>query len=111
MEIYPEYRTALIYLTKEDFVNFDIQRGDTEGIVNYPLMIGDIKFAALITEQPRIIKLSLRSKGDFSVQEFARDHFNGGGHKNASGGYSFKNMEFILDKFKSLLPAYKEKLS
>ena len=64
MEIIPEYRTGIISLTRKDYEYFDIQRGDTEGIVNYLLKIKGIKMAAFITEQPTIVKISLRSKGE-----------------------------------------------
>ena len=67
--------------------------------------------AAFITEQPTIVKISLRSKGDFSVQEIAMKHFKGGGHKNASGGASFKSLRSTLKRFKDLLPEYKEQLN
>ena len=29
--------------------------------------------------------MSFRSKGNFDVRQFAREHFNGGGHVNAAG--------------------------
>ncbi|HHH52182.1 MAG TPA: bifunctional oligoribonuclease/PAP phosphatase NrnA [Bacteroidetes bacterium] len=105
MEIIPEYHAGLIYLTKQDYKDFDIQRGDTEGLVNYLLMIKNVKIAALITEQPTIIKISLRSKGDISVQEIARKNFNGGGHKNAAGGHVYAKLESVLKRFKSILPS------
>ena len=111
MEIIPEYKTGIIALTKIDYEDFDIQRGDTEGIVNYLLMMKDVKLAAFITEQPTIVKISLRSKGDFSVQEIAKKHFRGGGHKNASGGASFKGLRSTINKFKRVLPDYKEALN
>ena len=110
MEILEEYQTGIITLTKEDYSNFDIQRGDTEGIVNFLLKIKNVKMAAFITEQPTIVKISLRSKGDFSVQEIAKRHFKGGGHKNASGGYSFQSLSATVRRFKSVLPYYKDKL-
>lgn len=110
MEILPEFKTGIVWLTKKDYEHFDIQRGDTEGIVNNVMMIRDIHLAIFITEQPTIVKLSLRSKGDFSVQEFCRDHFNGGGHKNASGGYSNLHLRNTIDKIKSLLPVYKDRI-
>lgn len=110
LEILEEYKTGIITLTKEDYERFDIQRGDTEGIVNYLLKLRNVKLAAFITEQPTIVKLSLRSKGDFSVQEIAKKYFKGGGHKNASGGYSFQNLRATVKKFKDVLPEYKEKL-
>jgi len=110
MEILPEYHTGIIWLTKEDYAQFDIQRGDTEGIVNYLLKIRSVKMAVFITEQPTIVKLSLRSKGDFSVQEIARKHFKGGGHKNAAGGSSFKTLEITLQRLKEILRDYKSEL-
>ena len=110
MEILPEYGTGIIYLTKEDYSTYDIKRGDTEGIVNYLLKISGIRMAAFIMEQPTIVKISLRSKGDFSVQEIAKRHFKGGGHKNASGGASFQGLNATLKKFKELLPRYKSHL-
>ncbi len=111
MEILEEYHTGIIYLSKKDYDHFNIQRGDTEGIVNTMMMIKQIRLAVFMTEQPTIVKLSLRSKGEFNVQEFCRDHFNGGGHKNASGGYSYSGLKVTMDKFKNLLPKYKDKLN
>ncbi|MCI5083944.1 MAG: bifunctional oligoribonuclease/PAP phosphatase NrnA [Saprospiraceae bacterium] len=110
MEILPEYGTGIIHLTKDDYSEYDIQRGDTEGIVNYLLKMKGIRMAAFIMEQPTIVKISLRSKGDFSVQEIAKRHFKGGGHKNASGGASFQGLEATLKKFKELLPRYQAHL-
>ncbi len=111
MEILEEYNTALITLNRKDYEVFDIQRGDTEGIVNYMLKMKHIKTAAFITEQPTVVKLSLRSKGDISVQSIASKHFKGGGHKNASGGYSFTGLRATVAKFKEVLPEFKEMLT
>ncbi len=110
MEILEEFRTGIITLAKEDYAHFDIQRGDTEGIVNYLLRMPKVVLAVFITEQPTVVKLSLRSKGEFSVQEIAVQHFKGGGHRNASGGASFIGLKPTVRKFKELLPDYKAKL-
>jgi len=110
MEIIEEFKTGIIVLTKKDYETFDIQRGDTEGIVNYLMMLQDVHVAAFITEQPTIVKLSLRSKGDISVQEICKKHFRGGGHKNASGGASYSSLSATVRKFKELLPEYKDKI-
>lgn len=106
MEIIPDLKAGIIYLTKQDYKDFNIIRGDTESIVNYLLMIKGIEVAAFIREQPTIVKLSLRSKGDISVQELARNHFNGGGHKNASGGSAYAKLDDVIKRFKSVLPKY-----
>ena len=60
----------------------------------------------MTNEKPTITKYSLRSKGDLSVQEMARKHFNGGGHKNASGGAARKPLQKAIDDFKKVLPEY-----
>lgn len=103
MEILEEYNTGIIWLTKADYEKYDIQRGDTEGIVNYLLSLKNVKIAAFIHEQPKVTKLSLRSKGDFSVQEIASKYFKGGGHKNASGGASFIGLEPTIRRFKEAI--------
>ena len=106
MEILPEYRTGIIWLTREDYKHFDIQRGDTEGIVNYVLRMPGMMIAAFIHEQPTIVKMSLRSKGPMDVQQICKSHFRGGGHKNAAGGASFAPLGTTITKFKKLLPTY-----
>ncbi len=110
LEILPEFNTGIIYLTKKDYEDFKIQRGDTEGIVNFLLKVKNVKVAAFITEQPTIVKISLRSKGDFSVQEICQKHFKGGGHLNASGGASHKSLSATIQQFKDLLPDYQNQL-
>jgi len=103
MEILPELKTGIIFLTKKDYEDFDIQRGDTEGIVNYLLMLKEVEIAAFVSEQPKIVKLSLRSKGDFAVNEIANKYFKGGGHKNAAGGASFSGLNATLNKLRRIL--------
>lgn len=110
MEVMKDYGVGIMYLTRKDYADFDIQRGDTEGIVNYMLMMEDIKVAAFVLEQPSIIKISLRSKGDISVQEIAQKYFNGGGHKNAAGGGVYASLQDIIDKVKKVMPLYLPKL-
>lgn len=108
MEIIPEYKTGIIWLTKRDYEDFNIQRGDTEGIVNYLLTLRDVRMAVFVHNQPTVVKLSIRSKGDLDVQEICRKHFNGGGHKNASGAYSHESLKNTIQKLKELLPLYKD---
>ena len=85
--LYPENNSAIISLTAEELEQFKFQKGDTEGFVNYPLAIKGIKFAIFIAEKEGVVKLSLRSKGNFKVNKIANKYFNGGGHMNASGGF------------------------
>ena len=112
LKVIPEYRTAFITLTQEELNTFNFRKGDTEGFVNYGLSLKGIIFAAIFIEsqQDDIIKISLRSKGSFSVNELSRSHFEGGGHTNAAGGKSDLNMSDTIDKFISILPQYKKDL-
>ena len=107
------FKTAYISLTNKELEAHDFQKGDTEGFVNYGLSLKGARFAVIFIEhkQEGIIKISFRSKGDFDVNTFARTHFNGGGHKNASGGRSNLNLEDTIEKFISILSEYKSELN
>jgi phosphoesterase RecJ-like protein len=107
MVILHEYRTAYIYVTREELKAYDIKTGETEGLVNFPLNIDEVVFAALIIEREGIVKLSLRSKGDFPANEFANKYFDGGGHLNASGGSYRKSLQETIDYFIAGLEEYK----
>lgn len=111
MEVFPEYHTAVISVTREEQKKYHFHPGDSEGFVNYPLSIKDIRFSALFVEKDDHVKISFRSKGLFSVNEYARLHFNGGGHRNASGGEYFGAMEAALNEFKRLLVQYQNELT
>jgi phosphoesterase RecJ-like protein len=113
LKVLPEYKTAYITLSQDELDTFQFKKGDTEGFVNYGLSLKDVIFAAIFIEnqQDAIIKVSLRSKGNFSVNDFSRAHFNGGGHTNAAGGRSHLTLKETVDKFISILPNYKERLS
>ncbi|MCX6248977.1 MAG: bifunctional oligoribonuclease/PAP phosphatase NrnA [Bacteroidetes bacterium] len=106
-----EYHTAYIYLSKEDLDRFNYQVGDTEDIVNYGLSVAGINLAALFTERDGVVRISLRSKGNFSVNDIARKYFNGGGHVNAAGANSTISLEETVRIFVEMLPDYKEKLT
>jgi bifunctional oligoribonuclease and PAP phosphatase NrnA len=110
LHVLPQYRTAYITLSAEDLKKFSSQTGDTEGLVNYGLSIKGIRLSVLISDRKENIKLSFRSLGEFSVNEFSRKHFEGGGHKNAAGGQTNTTLEETLKKFLDLLPQYKDQL-
>jgi bifunctional oligoribonuclease and PAP phosphatase NrnA len=110
MVILPEYRTGYITLSKAELDQFNFQPGDTEGLVNYPLMVKDIVFCVFFMEKDDKVKVSLRSKGTFATNLFSNKYFNGGGHLNASGGESLLSLKETEEKFLSLLPEYKEQL-
>jgi len=105
MKVFPEYKTSYITLSQRELDEFHYEKGDTEGVVNYGLTIKGIHFAAIFIEhkEENIIKISFRSQGSFDVNQFARDHFNGGGHINAAGGKSYESMKETIKKFENLI--------
>jgi phosphoesterase RecJ-like protein len=110
LHVYYEYNTALMAIPKRDILKYEIQTGDTEGLVNYLLTIEGIKLGALLIDRIEERKWSFRSKGDFDVNEFARAHFEGGGHKNAAGGRSSESLEANIQRFKEVIKQYEGEL-
>jgi phosphoesterase RecJ-like protein len=112
LTVLADLNTAYITLSQSELDQFGHQKGDTEGLVNYGLSVKGIKFAAIFIENKEegIIKISLRSKGDFDVNLLAREHFNGGGHKNAAGGKSTLPLNETMEKFEHLVRTLKTDL-
>lgn len=107
----PEYHAGYMMITNQDKKDFHFQLGDSEGFVNMPLCMKDLKFVALFTEYEKgPVKVSLRSKGKFPASSFATEFFNGGGHFNAAGGKHFGTLTEAIEVFKNGLEKYKDKL-
>jgi len=111
MEIFPQYGAALISLNLEEQARYGFVIGDSEGFVNLPMSISGIRFSAFFLEKEDKIKMSFRSKGDFSVNDFSKKHFGGGGHLNAAGGDSRMPMDALMQQFRELLPLYEKELT
>jgi phosphoesterase RecJ-like protein len=94
---------AYFVISKKDLKKYQSQTGDTEGLVNYALSLDGIKLAALFSEREDGIKISFRSSSDVAVNKFAASYFNGGGHKNASGGKSAQSLKETVERFESLV--------
>ncbi len=105
-------KTAYITLSQQEMSRHNFKKGDTEGFVNYGLSVKGVVFAAIFIEDQKqgIVKMSFRSKGRFSVNDFARAHFNGGGHDNAAGGRSELSLKETIKKFLNILPQYQQAL-
>ncbi len=112
LKVVSDCHTAYITISQRELNSYDFKKGDTEGFVNYGLSLKGIVFAVIFIEDQKqgIIKMSFRSKGTFSVNEFARNYFNGGGHDNAAGGRSEDSMRNTVSKFLEILPKHKKEL-
>jgi phosphoesterase RecJ-like protein len=111
MEVFPKYATALISLSLEDQKKYSFVVGDSESFVNYPLSIAGVNFSAFFQEKEDRVKISFRSRGAFSANDFARAHFDGGGHRNASGGESRLSLKEAMQQFRDLLHLYEYELN
>lgn len=110
LEVLYEYNTALMVIPQKDILKYHIQTGDTEGLVNYLLTIEGIELGALLIDRIEERKWSFRSKGNFDVNVFARNHFEGGGHRNAAGGRGSDGIEQNVKKFKEVIQQYEQQL-
>ena len=96
----PDLHAVYMTISLKDQKDHNFQLGDSESFVNYPLMMKDVKVCALFTEyENKTVKVSLRSKRDFSVCDFAKKYFNGGGHFNASGGKFVGTLQEATETF------------
>lgn len=103
LKVIDKHKAAHISLARTEMELYEHQDGDTEGFVNYALAIEGIEFAAFFFETDDHVKVSLRSVGDFDVNNFARKHYNGGGHKNASGGKCFLTLQDTINQFEKIV--------
>lgn len=112
MQVFPEFNAALIWLDRNEQKRFQYVKGDTEGFVNIPLSIKNVRFSVFLREDTEkdMIKVSLRSVGTFPCNKVASEFFNGGGHLNASGGEFYGTMEEAINLFKQALVKYQDLL-
>ena len=106
MKLERNSQVSCMVLSLEEKKKFGIQDGDTEGFVNLPLMIKGVEVSALFSESEDFIKVSLRSKGSFSVNALAKSYFNGGGHERAAGGRLYIPIGQVRDYFSESLEQF-----
>ena len=96
-------KVAYMMLSMAEIKKYNLQSGDSEGLVNYPFKIEGVVMSVYFSEEPDRIKISFRSRGDVDVNTFARTNFEGGGHKNAAGGKSTLGLAATEKKFLELI--------
>jgi len=80
------FGVAYMILDSETQKKFDTKEGETEGFVNIPLAIKNVRMSIFLKEDGEKVRVSIRSKKGTSANKCARLFFNGGGHENAAGG-------------------------
>lgn len=104
--VLPEQHAAYMVLTEAEKKRFGYNEGDTEGFVNLPFAIKGVMVTAFFTESEKFVRVSLRSKCSFSVNELSRAYFNGGGHARASGGRLYMPIESVGRYFERSVKKY-----
>ena len=111
MQLLPEHQASVIALSRTELDEYDYKRGDTEALVNVPLSIPGITYSIFLREdEPGYVKVSMRSKGSFSVKDICEAHFGGGGHCNASGGEMRAPIDEVVKRVLEVMPQYDDML-
>ncbi|MGB0979768.1 MAG: DHH family phosphoesterase [Croceimicrobium sp.] len=111
MELVPELHAAIMHLSQSDLDECGFVKGDTEGFVNYGLSLQEVEVAVIILPRDDRFKMSFRSKTNFDVNQFARNYFSGGGHKNAAGGISDQNLSDTIAHLKESLHKHLDEIT
>ncbi|WP_303036346.1 DHH family phosphoesterase [Duncaniella muris] len=107
MQILQPHRAAVIMLSEDELKEFGYSKGDTEGLVNIPLSMPEVTYSVFLREDAKnCVKVSMRSKGEFSVSRICEEHFGGGGHTNAAGGEFNGPLDKALQKLLEIIPTY-----
>ena len=111
LHFYHDCASVCMTLDQDELNRGGFHKGDTEGFVNYGLNVRGINVSCIFVENRSegIIKVSLRSKGHFSVDAMARKYFFGGGHLNAAGGQlPYTDMARAVSVFEQAVREYRQ---
>ncbi len=109
LEIHAQGRVATAWLTHEMTERAGAGPGDSEGLIDYPRSIAGVDAVAMFRQlEDGGFKVSLRSRGNVSVEKIAR-RFGGGGHRNAAGYSSEADRQEVFEQtVRSLAEAIEE---
>lgn len=111
MCIFAEHHCAVITLSHDECLEFGYQKGDTESLVNRPLGIDHVVWSVYLREsEPGYVRVSMRSKGSFSVRQICAEQFGGGGHHNAAGGDFYGTIPEALSRLIEIMPLYAQNI-
>lgn len=110
MELLADHRCSLITLEADELQRFSYEKGDTEGLVNKPLAMPEIIWSVYLREDPGQIKVSMRSKGSFPVNEVCKQVFGGGGHLNAAGAEFKGSLTECIATLREAMPRFDQYL-
>ena len=113
LKVLTPLKASYYTLSKEELRRFHFIKGDAEGLVNMPLQIKGHRLSISLredSEKPNVVWVSLRSVDDFPCNEMAEQFFNGGGHKNASGGRLYCSLSEAEKIVRNAIKAFSDRL-
>lgn len=97
IKLYADNQIAVMYVNTEMLEKTHTTQSDCEGFVSYPLSIANIKAAILLKDfYDEGVRISLRSRSNINVNEWAGE-LGGGGHKKAAGAWHRGPLEKAID--------------
>jgi len=85
LKLYNNGSICVLTLTNDDLERNKVQAEDTEGIIDYSLIIQGVKVGIMFKEiDMQTVKIGLRSQNSIDISVYARQK-GGGGHPNAAG--------------------------
>lgn len=93
LTLYRQQEVALMVLTANEIASYGLTSGELTGLINEVMKLRDADCGILVREEAGRVRLSLRSKVRYDVNQIARDLFGGGGHQRAAGATSLKSLE------------------
>lgn len=106
IEYYQAGNICVMALTRKDKMLNNASRSDCSGVVNFTLYTEGVKVGILLDEFEDFVKISLRSRDGYFVNQVAAG-FGGGGHNLAAGCKIWDTLEnskqIILDKVREVL--------
>lgn len=118
LELHAGGAAAIQTLTPEDFAESGGGAEDLSGIVNAPMVIGEVEMSVLVSiSEPGLVKLSFRSKPPIrpgapfvDVDRFAA-RYGGGGHVHAAGAKVPGTIPAVLSRLREELRSLPERPS
>jgi len=93
----PSEEIAWIVLKKEELEEFNVDIEDTHAFINHLLILDNVKVACMFRDDGDVVKISLRSSGEYDVGRIAIS-LGGGGHSHSAATLISKKENFRLNE-------------
>lgn len=104
LTVYPGQEVALIVIPAAEMEAYGVESADLTGLINEVMKLRAVDCGILVREETGKVRLSMRSKVRYDVNQLARELFPiGGGHKRAAGATSLTSLDETVNIVKQKL--------